>query len=40
MVSIMVIPYIRSDAKEDMGIVPMPGIIDAQIRTQTTLWFS
>ena len=28
-------PYIRSDAKEDMGIVPMPGIIDAQIRTQT-----
>jgi len=29
-------PYIRSDAKEDMGIVPMPGIIDAQIRTQTT----
>ena len=29
-------PYIRSDAKEGMGIVPMPGIIDAQIRTQTT----
>ena len=29
-------PYIRSDAKEDMGIVPMPGSIDAQIRTQTT----
>ena len=27
-------PYIRSDAKEDMGIVPMPGIIDAQIQTQ------
>ena len=26
-------PYIRSDAKEDMGIVPMPGIIDAQIQT-------
>lgn len=26
-------PYIRSDAKEDMGIVPMPGITDAQIQT-------
>lgn len=26
-------PYIRSDAKEDMGIVPIPGIVDAQIQT-------
>ena len=28
-------PYIRSDAKDDFGIVPMPGIIDAQIQTKT-----
>lgn len=27
--------YIRSDAKDDFGIVPMPGIIDAQIQTKT-----
>jgi len=28
-------PYIRSDAKDGYGIVPMPGIIDANIRTKT-----
>ena len=28
-------PYIRSDAKDGYGIVPMPGIIDAEIRTKT-----
>ena len=28
-------PYIRSDAKDDFGIVPMPGIINAEIRTKT-----
>ena len=28
-------PYIRSNAGDDFGIVPMPGIIDAQIRTKT-----
>ena len=28
-------PYIRSDAKDGFGIVPMPGIIDANIRTKT-----
>jgi len=27
--------YIRSNAGDDFGIVPMPGIIDAQIRTKT-----
>ena len=27
--------YIRSDAKDGFGIVPMPGIIDANIRTKT-----
>ena len=28
-------PYIRSDAKDGFGMVPMPGIIDANIRTKT-----
>ena len=28
-------PYINSDAKDGFGIVPMPGIIDAEIRTKT-----
>tara|TARA_B100001778_G_C18600520_1_gene636993 strand:+ start:256 stop:3666 length:3411 start_codon:yes stop_codon:yes gene_type:complete len=28
-------PYIRSNAKDGFGIVPMPGIIDAEIRTKT-----
>jgi len=28
-------PYINSDAKDGYGIVPMPGIIDAEIRTKT-----
>ena len=28
-------PYIRSDAQDGFGIVPMPGIIDANIRTKT-----
>jgi hypothetical protein len=28
-------PYIRSDAKDGYGIVPMPGITDAEIRTKT-----
>ena len=28
-------PFIRSDAKDGFGIVPMPGIIDANIRTKT-----
>ena len=28
-------PVIRSDAKEDYGIVPMPGIIDATIKTKS-----
>ena len=28
-------PYIRSDAKGGYGIVPMPGITDAEIRTKT-----
>jgi len=28
-------PYIRSNAGDDFGIVPMPGIINAEIRTKT-----
>ncbi len=28
-------PFIRSDAQDGYGIVPMPGIIDANIRTKT-----
>ena len=28
-------PFIRSDAKDGFGIVPMPGIIDANVRTKT-----
>ena len=28
-------PYLRSDAKDGFGIVPMPGIIDATIRTKS-----
>ncbi len=28
-------PYLRSDAKDGYGIVPMPGIKDANIRTKT-----
>ena len=28
-------PYIRSDVKDGFGMVPMPGIIDANIRTKT-----
>tara|TARA_R110002050_G_scaffold79484_3_gene169899 strand:+ start:44 stop:3274 length:3231 start_codon:yes stop_codon:yes gene_type:complete len=28
-------PFIRSDAKDGFGLVPMPGIIDANIRTKT-----
>ena len=28
-------PYLRSDAKDGFGIVPMPGIVDADIRTKT-----
>ena len=28
-------PYIRSDAKNGFGIVPMPGIVDANIRTKS-----
>ena len=28
-------PYLRSDAADGFGIVPMPGIVDADIRTKT-----
>lgn len=28
-------PFIRSDAKDGFGIVPMPGIVDANIRTKS-----
>ena len=28
-------PYLRADAKDGFGIVPMPGIVDADIRTKS-----